>query len=246
MKTRKLYYEDVFLAECDAIVTQINDKGIVTDQTVAFPEGGGQIGDTGILILRGEEIPFQDTQKGLGEILHLNNFPSVQVNTPVIHVVEPEVKEKFRIGDKIKIRINVNRRIRTTVMHSGLHLVLMAARNFCPELSATIKGCSITEDSARLDFFTTLKFTPDNIADIEAMTQELIDKDLEVKTYVHEGQDEAWYWQCEDFICPCGGTHVTHTGCIGKVSVKRKNVGKTTERIILKLTEESLTEKEYH
>ena len=50
MKTEKLYYEDMFRKECEATIIAIKDNRIICDKTVAFPEGGGQIGDCGYLI----------------------------------------------------------------------------------------------------------------------------------------------------------------------------------------------------
>lgn len=246
IKTRKLYYEDMFLKECEGTVIDITDNGIVFDQTVAYPEGGGQIGDRGILVINNMEIPFTDTKKGIGRIFYTDDFPTIQVDTPVIHIVSSNDLAHFQIGDKVKIKIDVQHRIKTTILHSGLHIALMAARERCPEITKTIKGCSITTESGRLDFFTHDKFTNEDIVNIQEKAQSLIDENLEISTYPYPGQDEAWYWKCKDFICPCGGTHVKNTGDLGKITVKRKNIGKTTERLIVTLSDELLTSNNYH
>ena len=73
MRTEKLYYKNQFLTTCKAKLIEINEKGLIFDKTVAYPEGGGQIGDSGILIREKtkEEIEFLDTTKYL-----FKRFPS--------------------------------------------------------------------------------------------------------------------------------------------------------------------------
>lgn len=91
-KTVKLYYEDFFLTKCEATVIDKSPKGVVCDRTVAFAEGGGQEGDTGVLTVykngKQMDIPFTDTQKGYGRVLYLDDFPVIQVETPIYHVVD--------------------------------------------------------------------------------------------------------------------------------------------------------------
>ena len=56
---------------CSAQVLAITPQGIVLDRTVFYPLGGGQAGDTGMLLLEdGSEIAIADTRKGAqpGEI----------------------------------------------------------------------------------------------------------------------------------------------------------------------------------
>lgn len=47
--TEKLYYDDPFLFEFDATVTEVTENGVVLDRTAFFPEGGGQAGDRGTI-----------------------------------------------------------------------------------------------------------------------------------------------------------------------------------------------------
>ena len=246
LKTTKIYYQDSFLNHCAAIVTAIQENRVILDRTISFPEGGGQIGDRGYLYVNDLEIPFFDTQKGVGRILSLPEFPSVQVDTPIYHFIDEKDLSKIVIGDRVKVVIDVQRRIWTTVLHSALHLVLMVAKERRPDITSTIKGCKITTESARIDFFAKVKFLPEDVEWISKRAQELIDLEIPIRVYPHLEEKEAWYWSCKDFICPCGGTHLTNTGQIGKIFVKRKNVGKTTERLIVTADDIKLFEKDYH
>lgn len=247
MKTDKLYYSDLFRKECEATVLEVNGEKVICNQTVAFPEGGGQIGDVGIIICNnGEKVPFVDTKKGVGEILNLNNSHDIQINTPVFHIIDINDSNKIVPGEKVKISIDVAHRIKTTALHSALHIALMAAVSLRPELKNQIKGCQIDTEKARIDFFSENKFSTEDIIYINDFVKNLIIENVIIERYLYEGNDEAWIWKCKDFECPCGGTHVLSTGQLGKMVVKRKNVGKTTERLIVSLENIVISEKMYH
>ena len=72
--TEELFREDATLAECDATIVAIDERGVQLDRTVFYPQGGGQAGDRGELIFEdGPRLAIADTRKGqaVGEILHL-------------------------------------------------------------------------------------------------------------------------------------------------------------------------------
>ena len=81
--TQDLFRGDAYLTECEATVTAITAQGIALDRTVFYPQGGGQAGDSGALLLQsgpnaGQEIAIVDTRKGkdaeghfTSEICHL-------------------------------------------------------------------------------------------------------------------------------------------------------------------------------
>lgn len=242
MITKKLYYEDFYLASCMAKVIGKRGNGLVLDQTVAFPEGGGQEGDRGVILMNGKGISFYDTKKGIGRILAIDSFPTIQVDTPIYHLVEEEYVNVFDIGDEVQVIIDVEHRIRTTALHSALHIALMVAKDYVPEKVKMIKGCSITDNYGRLDFFTNERFTSEDIIEIEKRVNETIANNYQIESYHHPDEIEAWYWKCNNFICPCGGTHLNYTGEAGVAHIKRKNVGKNMERLIVTLSEIHLSE----
>lgn len=245
--TKKIYYEDFFRSSCDATVVAIEDNKIILDQTVAFPEGGGQQGDYGTLVLEnGVEIAFTDTQKGYGRMLQLQDFPSVQVDTPVYHIINDEDQNMIHIGDKVTVRINTAHRLGTTAAHSGLHIALMAATEIIPEKVSIIKGCSINNYTGRLDFYVQQKITPDEIQSINKRANEIIKSAIPIISYHHPDEYEAWYWKCGGFLCPCGGTHMKNTADVGPVTVKRKSIGKTLDRMTVQLNCVALNEDVFH
>lgn len=175
-----------------AIIVDISEKGIVTDQTVAFAEAGGQDGDQGIISLAEEklEIPFIKTKKGIGRLLLIKDFPVIHVETAVYHEVAPEFLNQFKIGMKIQIEIDTERR------------------------------AHITASSARLDFKTPHKFCQDDLGFMEQFLEDFIKNDEPIRVYHHQIEKEAWYWKCRDAIYPCGGTHLPSCGYLGSFKVK--------------------------
>jgi alanyl-tRNA synthetase len=246
MKTTKLFYTDSFLTSCEATIIAVNDKGVVTDQTVAFPEGGGQEGDHGFFVFSNLKIPFVDTQKGIGRTIFLNDFPTIQVDNPIYHVIDSAQVQSFSIDDRVAIEIDVQRRMQLTIAHTGLHLILMALERLRPDIASAIKGCHITPDYARMDFSVNEKFNEEELLKVKHIADQLITKDLPISVFAHSQEPEAWFWQCEDRILPCGGTHLPSTGYVGSVILKRKNLGKNLERIIASFPNATLPNHLYH
>jgi alanyl-tRNA synthetase len=245
--TEKLYYSDPFLKECKAIVIRKrNNREICLDKTVAYPEGGGQISDTGFLCFNSENVPFSDVQKGLGRIFSVPDFPTINVDTPIYHIVSEENFEKISIGQELIVKINVNRRILTTLHHSALHLALMFAMQLKTDLYSCIKGCSITEEHGRLDFALSERFTEEDIAYINENLKKIVDASVPIYVYPYDGENEAWFWKCRDFVCPCGGTHVTNSGQLGHTVARRKSIGKGVERFIVIVDNPKISSDDYH
>jgi alanyl-tRNA synthetase len=232
-KTEKLYYRDPFLKKCEATILDIQDKGIVLNKTVAFPEGGGQEGDRGTITIlsTGEKILFLDTQKGLGRSIYIDNFPIIQVDTPIYHLIEENNLKKFKIGMQIVLEIDVARRMNLAASHTATHLMLMGVESIYKNFESKVYGCHIKEDSGRLDFRTKEKFDIETVQKIESYANELIHNNYEVKTFVHKNEPEAWYWECDNVIYPCGGMHLLQTKNIGEIKLRRKNLGKNGQRL---------------
>ena len=130
--------------------------------------------------------------------------------------------------------------------HSAIHLALMVASELRGDLYHSIKGCSITTEHARLDFSLSERFSADELIVMNEKLNDLILESVPVEVFPYEGEDEAWFWRCKDYVCPCGGTHVTNTSQIGHATVKRKTIGKGSERIIVSVDNPKLTVENYH
>lgn len=246
MGTQKLYYEDKYLSSCEARVIKIDNNKIELDKTIAFPEGGGQLGDTGTIMVNNELIKFYDTQKSMGRTIYLDDFPIINVETIIYHFIDESDVDKIQIGDIVNLEININRRMELMISHSALHIALMFLEKRRPEISKRIKGCRIDTGTARLDFSVIERFTQDEMDYVNQKIKEITIKDLPIKIYSHKEEQEAIYWECNDFICPCGGTHVDSTNMICECTLRRKNIGKNSERLILDLKHNNLFLNKFH
>lgn len=100
--TRTLYYEDTYRKECDALVTSVDGDRVVLDQTVCYPEKGGQPGDKGWI----NSCRIIDTQwDGEGTICHRVENPS------------------FHAGEKVRVTLDWDHRYYFMKVHTAQHMV---------------------------------------------------------------------------------------------------------------------------
>ncbi|RLJ07204.1 MAG: alanyl-tRNA editing protein [Candidatus Aenigmatarchaeota archaeon] len=205
--TLKLFYKDPYLTECDARVLRVRGREVLLDQTIFFAFSGGQESDKGeIGGIRVEEARVSGKD--------------------IIYFLEKE--PEFREGDEVKIRIDGERRKKIMRLHSAAHLVyfIFAEKTGIRKLI----GSHIGEEKARLDYSYPQPVS-ELLPEIEKRVNELISQNLEIKTYPDKDDPEKRWWECEKWKCPCGGLHPKSTGEIGRIKLKRKNIGAGKERI---------------
>ena len=231
-KTTELFREDAYLRECTATVLAITDRnGVILDQTVFYPTGGGQPGDAGSITFDGFELEIATTVKDRdsGEIIHV---PTSTVNLP-------------QVGDQVAAKIDWPTRYLRMRMHSALHLL-------CAVVPCGVTGGQIGEVKSRLDFDigdTTLEKEQISKSinqlisqDHSVSTQWITDEELEsnpelVRTMSVKppsGAGKVRLLKIGDSVDlqPCGGTHVKQTNEIGRIKVSKiENKGKRNRRV---------------
>jgi len=97
--TEALFREEGYLAEAEAEVLAVNERGgIILDRTVFYASSGGQPGDTGsILLPDGRSVPVAATITG-------------ETKDEIIHV--PAIDAGLKTGDRVKLAIDWERRHR--------------------------------------------------------------------------------------------------------------------------------------
>ena len=229
--TSEIFRDDPYKKECEAKILDFGDNWIILDQTVFYAEGGGQLGDTGLIKAGQQEIQIENTVKENDLIKHIFNS-----------------KFDFEIGDNVTCIIDWDRRYKLMKMHTSLHLL-------CSLINAKVTGGSVGDGKGRLDF--NLDFKPnkeelkDNLNDliqgnhditISWISAQELDKNPNlVKTMsvlpprtngsirmVRIGDNIDYQ--------PCGGTHVKNTSEIGLVEINKvENKGKLNKRVAISL-----------
>ena len=232
--TEELFRDDATLVECDAHVTQVDERGVQLDRTVFYPHGGGQAGDRGELVLAdGRVIVIADTRKG-------------EVPGDIVHVLSnPEDRAALAIGAAVRARIDVERRRTHMRFHTATHLL-------CALIPHPVDGCSITSEYARLDFHMTdaldkavIEAGLDRlVAEAHPVSQRWItDAELDanpglvrsMSVQPPRGSGRVRLLEIEGVdLQPCGGTHVANTAEIGALVVRKiEKKSASTRRVVL-------------
>jgi misacylated tRNA(Ala) deacylase len=234
--TEELFREDAALDACDAMVTAVDERGIRLDRTVFYPQGGGQAGDRGELLLEdGQAISIADTKKGAepGDIVHV----PASGQEALLAALQP--------GARVRARIDMDRRRRHMRFHTATHLL-------CALVPHPVDGCSITADYARLDFHMAEPLDKEQltaglarfvaarrpvvhrwIAEEELDANPQLVRSMSVQPPRGLGRVRVIDVEGVD-LQPCGGTHVANTADIGNVVVtKIEKKSAMTRRVVL-------------
>jgi len=209
----KVFWQNPYLTELEALITSINGNQITLDQTIIYAFSGGQQSDTGTI----EGMPVLEAKKEDKEIYY-----TLQSG------------HGLSVGDKVQLYIDWEKRYKLMRLHFAAELILeIVYQNYGhPEKV----GANITEDKARVDFRWEGNITK-IIPDLQLHIQTLIANDLEITSAFSDALKELRYWEIEGFAkVPCGGTHIKRTSEIGAVRLKRNNIGGGKERIEIMLT----------
>jgi alanyl-tRNA synthetase len=143
---------------------------VVLDRTPIYAESGGQVGDTG---------SFYDNNGS--QLLAEVTSAYYPVGGLVAHKVN--AKETLRIGDRISVVADADRRARIMRNHSGTHLVHAALRNI---LGTHVKqaGSLNAPDRMRFDFSHFAHVDAEELRDIEQQVNDEIRHNTEVDTTV--------------------------------------------------------------
>ncbi len=251
MKTEKYYYQDMQASRLFARVVEWlpEKRTLVLDRTIAYPEGGGQVADQGVIVWAGQQVRFEDVQKRGGFPLFHEAFPAINVGTRVLHsIAEDDVAglAGLQPGDGVEVCIDVERREQLSLSHTASHVVFMALEQLRPTLVEGLIGCSIRQGAARFDFLVEERIELAEVAAFEQRCAELVAQDLAVRLFPLEGHDEAWYWQAGDCVMPCGGTHLPSIGAVGPIELSRKRLGKNKERLSMRFPQPHYDLSRYH
>ena len=229
--TDRLYYHDSFLYEFDAEVRSVVDgprPAVILDRTAFYPTSGGQIHDTGRIrrATAGSESAGTQTEN-----LRVAEVADGE-NGEIVHYLEAPVKD-VRPGMRVRGEIDAVRRRDHMQQHSAQHVLSAAfVRLFdMPTVSFHMADdyCSIDLDTPSLN--------KDQVESAERVANEIVleNRCVAVRFVMREealqlglrklppaDRDQLRLIDIDDFdLTACGGTHVSGTGQIGAILLRK-------------------------
>lgn len=213
----KTEFKGYELFEVHSKVLELGENFIILDETPFYVESGGQISDTGKIIIEGKSYNIIDTKKKADSILHITD-------TKIIDEIT---------GKKAFAVIDIKRRKSVMRNHSATHLLHEALRQVLGE-HIRQQGSLVTDKYLRFDFNHFQKVNNEEITKIERIVNDKIFEGHIVSTEILS-LDEAknnpsikMYFgdKYGDMVRAvkmggefstelCGGTHVANTAEIG-------------------------------
>lgn len=204
--TKKLYYEDAYATEFDAVVISCEGNQVVLDQTLFFPEEGGQSPDKGVI--------------GGANVL------DVQIkNDIIIHTLD----KPLEVGASVHGELDWKHRFSNMQQHSGEHIFSGTVNRLYGYNNV---GFHLSDNIVTMDFNGVL--TEEDVARVEYLANEIIVKNvpitvtyptkeelaqMEYRSKIEiEGQVRIVTIEGTD-VCACCAPHVKRTGEIGMLKV---------------------------
>jgi alanyl-tRNA synthetase len=190
--------------------------------TPFYAESGGQVGDTGELIINNTSVDISDTKKENNLTIHFADALPEQITGDII------------------AKVDGKKRAAITANHSATHLMHAALRKVLGTHVAQ-KGSLVNDEQLRFDFSHFAKVTDEEIAAVEAIVNEKIRENIFVQIK-EMNKDEAiamgamalFGEKYADIVRVvvmnpsysvelCGGTHVMSTGELGFFKIKHES-----------------------
>ncbi|MEF8916036.1 alanine--tRNA ligase, partial [Natronomonas sp.] len=245
--TEKLFYEDPERTEFEAVVLDVVEResadsdgededdetvyDVVLDQTMFYPEGGGQPADVGTLSSDDATVEVIDVQEVDGVVLHRTDGDPGK-------------------GEFVRGQIDGTRRKRLMQHHTATHIIGHAAREVLGD-HVRQAGAQKGTESSRFDIRHYERISREEVKRIERVANELVTDNLSVKQewpHRQEAEEEHGFDLYQGGIPPgeqlrlihvaedvqaCAGTHVTRTGDIGTIKIlSTERVQDGVERLV--------------
>ena len=239
--TQPLFHENPYLKqlECRVDLLERDDAGLpfaLLGETVFYPQGGGQLGDRGVLHIQGtkagetlKRLEVIATKKRDDQIRH---YLKVDDETFAL-LSEPKNAQQATATLDWSLRYHQMR------VHSAMHLIhCMLEQTLGRSIQHPVRS-PLSDDGGENQYEFVEEFDEDSLRQATDALNEFCSASHEIRTEAdtRQGQGFRW-WQCEDWSIPCGGVHVRNTQEIGVVTSSMK-IKKNTTRVLVTLSAEA-------
>jgi len=215
VKTEFVGYETLEVSSKVLEVVRDKDTYLVVDKTPFYPEGGGQVSDTGTVIW----------EKGKARVKEVKRIGEV-----ILHVLE-NFEGTLNKGEEVILRVDEERRKATERHHTATHLLHAALRKVLGE-HVRQSGSLVEENRLRFDFSHFEALRDVEVKEVEDLVNHWILKNYPVEILWMKKEEaeklgamalfEEKYGEVVRVVKIndvslelCGGTHVKATGEIG-------------------------------
>ncbi|MFO7791918.1 MAG: alanine--tRNA ligase [Candidatus Saliniplasma sp.] len=233
--TKPLYYHDEKADTFDAVVVHSDDGEVILDQTLFYPEGGGQPSDKGTI----------DTDESTVPVTHVRREGGL-----IIHEIEGDIPK----GEIVSGKVNWKRRMNLTRHHTATHLVISSARKVLGK-HIWQRGAQKGVDSARIDLSHYKRISREEVKEIERVANEMVLEGIPVKKeeLTKDEAEERFGFELYQGGVPesdvirvvyisdqvdydaqaCGGTHCDNTSEVGAIKIQNtQRIQDGVERIV--------------
>ncbi len=244
MQTIRLFKENVYLKEAEALITSLSERNgallLTLDRTVFFPEGGGQSCDLGTV----SGFPLAEVYEHEGEIYHKLIIPKER---------EKEAAEILREGAAVQLVLDWPRRFDNMQRHCGEHILTGI---FYREWGGINRGFHMGEDYMTIDISLEGEARAESITwemclEAERLANQVVTADMPMITRHFDSFKEAssqpmrkkltikeditlvgigsveYDWGC----AACCGTHPSSTAQVGLIKIFKLESNKGMYRI---------------
>lgn len=208
MSVKKLFWVNPYQTELQTKVSSVDGNKVTLQDTIFFAFSGGQESDRGSI--------------GGYEVLEAK-----KVGKEISYTLPDE--HTLKAGDTVDVVIDEETRLNLMKLHFAAELVLVIVTDNYGHPEKT--GAHISPDKARIDFAWEGSIAS-ILPEVSARLNQIIEENLPITSAFENESEERRYWEIKGLgKVPCGGTHPRKTGELGKMLLKRKNIGKGQERI---------------
>jgi misacylated tRNA(Ala) deacylase len=232
--------KDNYIKEFEASLLTKTEDSVILDRTAFYPEGGGQIGDKGVLRTDTDEVLIVGVRKREGQ---------------VHHIFEGDCN--LRKGDIVTGELNWSHRYECMRFHTAQHVL---SRYLQLNYDLITVGNQITPGESRADYQPLESFDEEMKKEVQSGVNEILTKNLDVSLTFMPREDAISFLKEKGYqyrylemvpktvtefriisisdydAASCAGTHVQNTGEIGTLQLgKTKNVGAGKRRIYFSL-----------